>query len=187
MLTHICEIQVSWFYSMSTKPMKYFHCFQKVESLWWLISNTKNMAEECVDHLWLPRQGIKGTVDSSWHDSVLLLFSSEGTSQSWRCSGSPMERPRCSSFSRCRWLNLQVQSSLWMAEARAHILTAATWETLSQNYPAKPPWANSATRQQAQRPGPTVLSRTHKNVFISIQVRRKKEILGQKKKKCFDI
>ena len=34
MLTHICGIQVSWFYSMSTKPMKYFHPFQKVESLW---------------------------------------------------------------------------------------------------------------------------------------------------------
>lgn len=34
---------------------------------------------------------------------------------------------------------------------------------------------------QAQCPGPTGLPRTHKNVFISIQVRRKKEILGQKK------
>ena len=94
MLTHICGVQVSWFYSMSTKPMKYFHRFQKVESLWWLISNTKNRAEERVDHVWLPRQGIKGTVDSSWHDSVLLLFSFKGTSQSWRCSGSPVERPR---------------------------------------------------------------------------------------------
>ena len=103
----------------------------------------------------------------------------------WRGpDGGDLRPPADNRVSAPSWKHiLQVQSSLWMAEASAHILTAATCETLSQNYLAKPPWANSATRQQARCPGPTVLSRTHKNVFISIQVRRKKEILGQKKKK----
>lgn len=40
---------------------------------------------------------------------------------------------------------------------------------------------------QAQCPGPTGLSRTHKNVFISIQVRKKKEILGTPPQKSFNI
>lgn len=77
---------------------------------------------------------------------------------------------------------LQVQSSLWMAEASASILCAAR-ETLSQNYLAKPPWANSA--KQTHRPsaqGPQDFLGPTKMFSFPFKLGKKKEILGTPKK-----